>query len=260
MRDALGTLGVAATTDQVRATARQLDEAEAREERSRTSRWTPGIRRALIVVCVFFVFQQITGINVPLYYGPKLLGSLFQAGGTGKVASTIAGVEITSIMTAVNVAATFIAFKLIDRAGRRKLAIGGYAGMLVSGVLAGAGLGLLSGTTQIVVVAIALDLFIASFAAGVGGTGWVLQGEVFPTSVRGQAAAVAACVDWVANFALIEVFPTWQSGIGLDWVMVCFAGLCVMAIAFVFWFLPETKGHSVEEIVGLFEKQARDAS
>jgi SP family arabinose:H+ symporter-like MFS transporter len=51
-----------------------------------------------------------------------------------------------------------------------------------------------------------------------------------------------------------------ESGIGLDWVMVCFAGLCVMAIAFVFWFLPETKGHSVEEIVGLFEKQARDAS
>jgi sugar porter (SP) family MFS transporter len=254
-RDALARLGVEATEDQVRATARRLDQADAREQAAgtRRSRWTPGVRRALIVICVFFIFQQITGINVPLYYGPKLLGSLFPAG-AGTVGTTISGVEITAIMTAVNVAATYIAFKLIDRAGRRKLAISGYAGMLVSAVLAAAGLAALSGTTRIIVVAIALDLFIASFAAGVGGTGWVLQGEVFPTSVRGQAAAIAACVDWVANFALIEVFPTWQAGIGLAWVMICFAGLCAMAIAFVFWFLPETKGHSVDEIIRLFER------
>ena len=253
MRDALSTLGVEATEDQVRATARKLERADTTETGTRRSRWTPGVRRALIVVCVFFIFQQITGINVPLYYGPKLLGSLFPAG-AGNVGTTISGVEITAIMTAVNVAATYIAFKLIDRAGRRKLAMSGYAGMLVFAVLAAVGLGALSGTTRIIVVAIALDLFIASFAAGVGGTGWVLQGEVFPTAVRGQAAAIAACVDWVANFALIEVFPAWQSGIGLAWVMICFAGLCAMAIAFVFWFLPETKGHSVDEIIRLFER------
>jgi SP family arabinose:H+ symporter-like MFS transporter len=256
MRDALGVLGVDASLDQVRATARNLERADERQDaaRSRRSRWTPGVRRALIVICVFFLFQQITGINVPLYYGPTLLGHLFQSGGSGKLASTIAGVEVTSIMTAVNVGATFIAFRLIDRAGRRKLAISGYAGMALSAVLAAAGLGALSGTVRIVVVAVALDLFIASFAAGVGGTGWVLQGEVFPTSVRGQAAAIAACVDWLANFALIEVFPTWQTGIGLAWILVCFAALCVMAIAFVYWFLPETKERPVEEIIRLFER------
>lgn len=80
---------------------------------------------------------------------------------------------------------------------------------------------------------------------------------MFPTSVRGQAAAVAACVDWLANFALIEVFPTWQTGIGLGWIMICFAGLCVIAIVFVVRYLPETKGHSVDEIIRLFERQAR---
>ena len=41
----------------------------------------------------------------------------------------------------------------------------------------------------------------------------------------------------------------WNSGIGLGWVLVCFAGLCVVAIVFVFWFLPETKGIPVEEVV-----------
>ena len=102
---------------------------------------------------------------------------------------------------------------------------------------------------------IGLDFFIAAFAIGVGGTGWTLQGEVFPTAVRGQAAAIAAAVDWLANFALIEVFPVWQNAISLAGVLVCFAGLCLAAIAFVYWFLPETKGLPVEEIVRVFERQ-----
>jgi hypothetical protein len=94
------------------------------------------------VVCVFFIFQQITGINVPLYYGPKLLGPLFQAG-SSKVASTMAGVEVTTIIAAVNVIA-----------------------------------------------------------------------------------------------------------------MICFAVTCLLAIAFINRFLPETKNHSVEEVVEIFEREA----
>lgn len=79
---------------------------------------------------MFFIFQQITGINVPRYYGPHLLGSLF-TGSSAKVAKTIAGVEVTSIMTVINVAATYLAFRFINRIGRRKLAMGGFIGMAV---------------------------------------------------------------------------------------------------------------------------------
>jgi MFS transporter, SP family, arabinose:H+ symporter len=105
-------------------------------------------------------------------------------------------------------------------------------------------------------VIVALDAFVASFAVGVGGTGWLIQGEVFPTEVRGQAAAIAAMVDWVANFAIIEVFPQWESGVGLAWVMMSFAALCVVGVVFVRIWLPETKGRSVEEIIQLFERTA----
>jgi MFS family permease len=218
--------------------------------------YAPG--RALIIVCVFFVFQQITGINVPLYYGPHLLGPLFQAGGS-KVATTIAGVEVTAIMTAVNVAATYLGFRYIDKIGRRKMSMAGYTGMAASAVIAAIGLGFLGGTGRIVLVMVGLDIFIACFALGVGGTGWLIQGESFPTAVRGQAAAIAACVDWLANFALIEAFPNLQSAIGLGWVLIVFAVLCALAITFVFLFLPETKGHSIEEITELFDKPARQA-
>ena len=107
---------------------------------------------------------------------------------------------------------------------------------------------------------IGLDIFIASFAIGVGGTGWLIQGETFPTDIRGRAASIGAAVDWLANYALIEVFPTWEAGIGLAWVLVCFAGLCVMAIVFIANFLPETKGLSVDEIIHLYERGERGVS
>ena len=48
----------------------------------------------------------------------------------------------------------------------------------------------------------------------------------------------------------------WQNAISLGGVMVCFAALALAAIGFVYWFLPETKGHSVEEIIKLFERDA----
>jgi H+/Cl- antiporter ClcA len=59
-----------------------------------------------------------------------------------------------------------------------------------------------------------------------------------------------------ANFALIEAFPAWQNAWGLAWIMVSFAVLSLVAIGFVFRFVPETKGHSVEEVVQIFEEQA----
>jgi SP family arabinose:H+ symporter-like MFS transporter len=253
VRKALGTFGTEVSLQDVEYTARELDEVDRREQR-RTN-WTAGVRRALFVVCVFFIFQQITGINVPLYYGPHLLGPLFQ-GSSSLVDKTIAGVEVTALLTVVNVGATYFAFRWIDRIGRRKLAMGGYLGMALFALFAAAGLTFFTGTPRIVVVMIGLAGFIASFAIGVGGTGWLLQGEVFPTAVRGRAASTGATVDWLANFALIEVFPVWQTGIGLGWVLACFAGLCVMAIGFVYWFVPETKGHSVEEITQIFDQQA----
>ena len=252
---AMAKLGADVTVEDVEYTAGELQRADEKAKRERHRVWTPGVKRALIVVSIFFVFQQITGINVPLYYGPKLLGPLFQTGHS-TVASTIAGVEVTAIIAAVNVIATYFAFKWIDRFGRRKLAMGGYTGMIIAALIAAVGLLALTSTARIVVVMVGLNIFVASFAIGVGGTGWLIQGESFPTAVRGQAASLAAAVDWAANYALILLFPIWQAGIGLGWVMVCFAAIALVAIGFVYRYVPETKNHSVEEITELYERQA----
>jgi len=248
---AFGKLGIDVTEDQVRDTAEELERQAAALEDKR--RWTPGVVRALIVVCVFFIFQQITGINVPFYYGPKLLAGLFQSGGA--VNSAMSGLETAAILGTVNVIATFFAFRYIDRLGRRKLALGGFAGMVIFMVIAAAGVAFLSGGAKIIVVMVGFGLFIASFAIGVGGTGWLIQGEVFPTSVRGQAAAGAATVNWLSNFAIVVLFPTLNTAFGLSWVMILLAFLSLLAVIFVAKFLPETKNLSVEQVVHVFERQ-----
>ncbi|HET9125872.1 MAG TPA: sugar porter family MFS transporter [Solirubrobacteraceae bacterium] len=254
MRDALDDFGIEASMEDIKYTAERVQRAVAKEERRAKSAWTPGVKRAVVVVSTFFVFQQITGINVPFYYGPHLLGPILGGSNKSLVWTTIAGVEVTALLTVVNVGATYFGFKYIDRIGRRKLSMGGYSGMIVFALVAAAGLGFLHGTPRTVLVTGGLCGFITAFAIGVGGTGWTLQGETFPTEIRGEAAATGATVDWLANFALIEVFPIWQSGIGLDWVLVCFAGLSALAIVFIHRYLPETKGMSVEEITARYEE------
>ncbi|MDQ2791776.1 MAG: sugar porter family MFS transporter [Actinomycetota bacterium] len=256
---ALGKLGIDVSEEHVRRSAEQLTKTETTDTRERgqqKSKWTPGVKRALIVVCVFFFFQQITGINIPFYYGPRLLAGLFQGTSSGALAAAISGLQAAAILGAVNMVATYFGFRWIDKIGRRPLALAGFAGMAVFMVVASLGVAFLTGTPKIVLVMVGFSFFITSFAIGVGGTGWLIQGEVFPTSVRGRGAAIAASVDWLANFAIIEIFPALNKAIGLAWVMVLFAGLAVVAIAFVARFLPETKGLSVEQVVTVFEEQA----
>jgi sugar porter (SP) family MFS transporter len=253
---ALGQLGVQVSEEDARRTGHQIEAEEAQQERQRRQLWTPGVKRALFVVCMFFVFQQITGINVPFYYGPKLLADVFKSPGSTAVQASMAGLWAAAILGAVNVVATFFAFRYIDRAGRRPLALGGYAGMAVFMVVAAIGLAMLTGAPKITLVMVGFSLFITSFAIGVGGTGWLIQGEVFPTAVRGTAASIGATADWLANFVVIVAFPALSAAMGLPGVMVLLAVLSVVAFGFVSKFLPETKHLSVEEVVSVFEKQS----
>jgi MFS family permease len=252
-RQAFGQLGMDVTEEQVRDTAEQISETERQLERK--TLWTPGVKRALAVVGTFFIFQQVTGINIPFYYGPTLMGEYLQTGKTA-VDAAVAGVMAAAILGAVNVIATYFAFRYIDQIGRRKLAIGGFLGMAVFILVAAVGVETLTGVARVWVVMIGFACFITAFAIGVGGTGWLIQGEVFPTAVRGRAAAACASLDWLANFVIIQWFPTLNASWGLAWVMVLFAALSIVAAVFVAKFLPETKGLALEQVTDVFERQA----
>src|SRR4051794_24512993 len=247
--EAMKKLDITVTAEDVHAEALAVQ--ETRRRGGSPAHRAPAVRRALLVVCVFFVFQQITGINVAFYYGPALLTPYIGTGGA--IQTAISGVIAAGILAVVNVVATYFAFRFIDKVGRRRLAISAYSAMVVFLLIGAAGTAFTTGTARLIIVMVSFALFISAFAIGIGGTGWLIQGEVFPTAVRGRAASIGAAVDWLANYALILVFPILQAGIGLPAVMVIFAILCAMGAVFVYRWLPETKGHGADEVIQLFE-------
>ena len=193
-QEALASFGVQVSAAAIEASARRFDHEDERQERRHRQVSTPGVERALLVVCTFFLFQQITGINVPLYYGPHLLGPIFEGDNSSVVSSTIAGVEVTSIMTAVNVAATYFGFRYIDRIGRRRLAMGGYLGMAVFAVVAAAGLGFVSGTARLVLVMVGLDFLSPPSPLASGGRAGFSRARSSPPPCGDRRAPLGATV------------------------------------------------------------------
>jgi len=203
----------------------------------------PGMKIVLVIGVVLAVLQQVTGINVFLYYAPEI----FKKMGTG----TSAALLQTGIVGAVNLAFTVIAIWTVDKLGRKPLMIVGSAGMGAS--LFAMGLAAYYQRTEIWVLVFILS-YIASFAVAVGPVTWVILSEIFPTKIRGRAMSIATLCLWAANFVVSQTFPMMNENTWLVerfhhgfpfWI---YGVLCVVSVIFVWAFVPETKGKTLEEI------------
>lgn len=201
-------------------------------------------RRVLVIGVVLAVLQQVTGINVFLYYAPEILKTV--AG-----AKTDAALLQTVLVGAVNMTFTVIAIRQVDRWGRRPLMLAGYGGMAVALFVLG-GTALLSQVKAWVLVAILG--YIAAFSLSVGPVTWVLLTEIYPTRHRGRAMAIATLSLWVANYVVSQTFPMMDKCAALTtafhhgFPFFLYGTFSVLAILFVWRFVPETKGQSLEEI------------
>jgi sugar porter (SP) family MFS transporter len=203
----------------------------------------PGLRGVLVLGIALAVLQQVTGINVFLYYGPEIFKSLGN--------ETNAALLQTVIVGAVNLTFTIAAILVVDRLGRKPLMILGSTGMGIS--LTFLGLAAYLQKTELWVLTFMLT-YIASFAIAIGPVTWVLLSEIFPTKVRGRAMAIATLLLWLANYIVSQTFPlldespflvaTFHHGFAF-WL---YAAMCVVLIVVVWRWVPETKGKSLEEI------------
>ena len=203
---------------------------------------SPSIRPLVFVGVMLAVFQQITGINTVIYYAPTLL----QGAGFGSSAALLANV----VNGAVNVGMTIVAIWLLDRAGRRPLLLSGTAGMAVGmAITACAFLGgeNLHGALAIVAV-IGLLVYTGSFAIGLGPVFWLLIAEIYPLRIRGAAMSVATMANWGANFVVTVSFLTLLNAINGVGVFFLFGFLTLVALAYFWRKVPETKGRSLQEI------------
>lgn len=202
----------------------------------------------VVIGILLSVFQQFVGINVVLYYAPEIFKTL----GSG----TDSALLQTILVGAINLSFTVVAIVFVDRFGRRPLQIIGALGMAASMF----GLGMIFYLQKVGFGAlICMLLYVASFAMSWGPVTWVLLSEIFPNSIKG-AMSIAVASQWLANLFISTTFPMMNDSSLLTryfhhgfayWI---YAVMGILAAIFMFRFVPETKGKTLEEIQRFWKK------
>jgi len=223
---------------------REIQAALAQEPASLRHLLAPGLRAALAIGVVLAILQQVTGINVFLYYAPEIFKTVAGSGVDVAMLQTV-------VVGAVMLGFTVLAIGIVDRVGRKPLMIVGAAGMGVSL----AAIGVAAWMNQLAAWVLVFILgYIACFAMSVGPVTWVILSEIFPTKIRGRAMAVATFCLWTANLLVSQTFPMMDEN---PWLVAKFnhgfpffvyAGFCLVLVVFMVAAVPETRGQTLEEI------------
>ena len=102
-----------------------------------------------------------------------------------------------------------------------------------------------------------LAMYIMAFSPGMGPVPWAVNSEVYPLKYRGLCGGIAATANWVANLIISESFLSLVKGIGTSMTFLLFGCISVLALLFVVYFVPETKGLSFQEVEDMLEERAR---
>jgi len=195
------------------------------------------LRPVLILGIVLAVFQQWCGINVIFNYAEEI----FTTAGYS-VGDMLFNIVITGT---VNLIFTFLAMRMVDSWGRRKLMLLGSIGLAVVYFMLGTSYFFeLKGLAILVLVMVA----IATYAMTLAPITWVVLSEIFPNSVRGTAMAIATTALWIACFVLTYTFPILNKMLSASGTFWLYGFICLFGFLFILKKLPETKGKSLEEI------------
>lgn len=211
------------------------------EKRERLFTYGVGV---IVIGILLSVFQQIVGINVVLYYAPRIFENMGATGDVSMIQTVVMGI--------VNILFTLVAIFTVDKLGRKPLLIIGSIGMMI-------GMVALSALSFLNVIGMAALIFIiiytASFMMSWGPICWVLISEIFPNTIRSQAVAIAVAAQWIANFTVSSTFPS-LSEWSIGGTYLIYAAFALLSAIFVWKFVPETKGKTLEEMSGLWRQRA----
>jgi len=195
-------------------------------------------RRSVGLGMLLQIMQQVTGINIVMYYAPEII----KMAGFTQPAEQMWGSVLVAL---VNVLATFIAIAVVDRWGRRPILIIGYLVMAVA--MAVMAILIHIGTGGYLAIAM-LAIFIIGFAASAGPLAWVLCSEIQPTKGRNFGATISTATNWVMNLILTFTFVKLLTALGNSNTFWLYAVLNLICIFLIWIFVPETKGTSLERI------------
>jgi SP family xylose:H+ symportor-like MFS transporter len=206
--------------------------------------------RPLLVGIALAILQQVTGINVFLYFGATIFKNMSASTGVD------AGLLQQIIINGACVLFTVVAIATVDKWGRKPLMLLGAAGMgvalLAMGVMAQALADPAAASNWMLAFII---LYIACFGLSVGPVTWVILSEIFPTAVRGRALGLATFFLWTADYAVTQTFPmmdakdSWfVAQFNHAFPFYCYGAFCIVLVLVVWRWVPETKGRTLEDI------------
>lgn len=194
--------------------------------------------KIVLIGTLIAALQQITGINAVIMFSPEIFKAAGSAQGDSVMQAMIVGL--------VNFLMTIVALWLVDKKGRKTLLLWGAAGMIVSlayltyefakPVQNGAG------------VLVALLVYISFFAASFAPVMWVIISEIYPNRIKGLAMSFSTAVSWLCTFLTVYFAPVIQGSLGLHYLFAIFGVFSIIAFVFVKFWIPETKGKSLEQI------------
>jgi len=207
-------------------------------------RWQDLLKKPLLPVLalgvILFCLQQLSGINVIIYYAPEIFKHLGFDNKIGQILATL-GIGL------VNVLVTIISLFYLDRIGRRKLLLLGFAGTSLS-------LGVMSLFSQHPVPGIeflsvvCLSVYIFSFAISIGPVPHIAMSEIFPLHVRGAGMGLSSMSNWGFNTLMVFSFPLMNAHLGIAATFEIYAAICMMGFFYTWYWMPETKNLSLESI------------
>ena len=227
-------------TKQIKEIKQNLEAEKAAGEKVSFQRWM----LMPVFVGVGMMFAQIcTGINTIIYY----TATIFQNAG---FASNTSAIYATIGVGAVNFVMTIVAIAFTDRWGRKPLLYAGLCGMLVALACLGTAFrfGDVLGESLRWVAVGSVIVYIACFAFSLGPIGWIMVSEVLPLKIRGFAMGICTVANFTFNLIIVSSFPILVSKIGEGYTFWIFGVISVLCLLFVFFFVPETKGISLERI------------
>jgi SP family arabinose:H+ symporter-like MFS transporter len=198
----------------------------------------PGVRKAIVTGSFLAILVQVSGINTIIDYAP----AIFESAGW-RSNSAFASILIVGLIQLVF---TILSLWMIDRFGRKPLYLVGSLGMAVS--IASLALAALLGSFHGILVLVLILVCLAFFASCIGPVFWTLIPEIFPNDVRGTAMTVPVLVQWLANAAVVLLFPLLFHQIGKTLTFSFFALMALVQGVFTWICLPETKNMPLEEI------------
>jgi len=222
------------------------------ESQNRTSArdiFKPWLRVPLMITIGIFFFQQFSGVNTIIYYSPII----FKMAG---IVSNTASIIPAIIIGTVNVLACFLSILLLDRIGRRRLYIIGIWGMIPSLVLLGACFHFKEalGSSLPIFAVLSIVCYIIFIAISLAPLGWLLISEIFPLNVRGIGMSIGSLAHWAFNAVIAFTFLKLVNGLGIDVTFWCYAGICLIGAIWGYYYIPETKGKSLEDIEAFWRK------